>query len=236
MLESQSRTLKRGAPTTSPEQVAHEQSLPPPETTHPRKRKATATSVIPDTNVPSPMEESSVTEEDRELPLGEANIQPTYVGEAACTTFGGRLRQFLIGEDSPAISRRPKYFKHSKMLRASRTDCQLPNRSDAQLLVRVVLRFIGPDYHLLRKKSFLERLDETYKLDVLNDPIWLCRLFTVFALGEIYTIRSSKPKGNGVPGTSFFLKALEYFQDLYEEPTVEYIETLVLLVSYNFLL
>lgn len=116
------------------------------------------------------------------------------------------------------------------MLRASRTDCQLPNRSDAQLLVRVVLRFIGADYHLLRRKSFLERLDETYRLDVLNDPIWLCRLFTVFALGEIYTVRSSKPKG--VPGISFFLKALEYFQDLYEEPTVEYIETLVLLVSY----
>ena len=172
-----------------------------------------------------------MTEEDREPLLDETSIQPTYVGEAACTTFGGRLRQFLIGEDSPAMPRRPKYYKHSRMLRASRTDCQLPNRSDAQLLVRVVLRFIGADYHLLRKKSFLERLDETYRLDVLNDPIWLCRLFTVFALGEIYTVRSSKPKG--VPGSSFFLKALEYFQDLYEEPTVEYIETLILLVSHN---
>jgi hypothetical protein len=192
----------------------------------------TMASATSDVIEPSPQEQNSTNEEDREHPLDETSIQPTYVGEAACTTFGGRLRQFLIGEDSPAIPRRPKYYKHPKMLRASCTDCQLPNRSDAQLLVRVVLRFIGPDYHLLRRKSFLERLDETYRLDVLNDPIWLCRLFTVFALGEIYTVRSSKPKGNTVPGTSFFLKALEYFQDLYEEPTVEYIETLVLLVSH----
>lgn len=165
--------------------------------------------------------------------LDEMSIQPTYVGEAACTTFGGRLRQFLIGDDTPAHPRRPKYYKHPRMLRTTCMDCSLPNRSDAYLLVRVVLRFVGPDYHLIRKKSFLERLDETYRLNVLDDPIWLCRLFTVFALGEIYTVRSSKPKGTTVPGTAFFLKALDYFQDLYEEPTVEYIETLVLLVCHT---
>lgn len=56
----------------------------------------------------------------------------------------------------------------------------------------------------------------------------------MFALGEIYTVRSTKPRGNGVPGISFFLKALDFFQDLYEEPTVEYIETLLLLVSWIF--
>ncbi|TVY36614.1 putative transcriptional regulatory protein [Lachnellula subtilissima] len=233
-LEGQSRALKRGASETSPDNVPnvlHEQSLVPPEAPRPRKRTAAAASLTPDANIPSPLEQSSVVEEERESLPDEASIQPTYVGEAACTTFGGRLRQFLVGEDSPVVPRRPKYYKHSRMLRASRTDCQLPNRSDAQLLVRVVLRFIGADYHLLRRRSFLERLDETYRLDVLNDPIWLCRLFTVFALGEIYTVRSSKPKG--VPGISFFLKALEYFQDLYEEPTVEYIETLVLLAFYS---
>ncbi len=178
----------------------------------------------------SPPEQSIVSEEDIDPFVDETNIQP-YVGEAACTTFGSKLRQFLLGEDNAPAPSRPRYYKNQRMLRASCTDCQLPNRSDAQLLVRVVLRFIGPDYHLLRRTSFLERLEETYKLEVLNDPIWLCRLFTVFALGEIYTVRSTKPRGNGVPGISFFLKALDFFQDLYEEPTVEYIETLLLLVS-----
>ncbi|KAI9048299.1 hypothetical protein LZ554_008094 [Drepanopeziza brunnea f. sp. 'monogermtubi'] len=179
----------------------------------------------------SPPGQSIVSEEDLDLDVDETHIQP-YVGEAACTTFGTKLRRFLRGDDQAGPSR-PRYYKNQRMLRASCTDCQLPNRSDAQLLVRVVLRFIGPDYHLLRRTSFLERLEETYKLEVLNDPIWLCRLFTVFALGEIYTVRSTKPSGNGVPGIAFFLKALDFFQDLYEEPTVEYIETLLLLSFYS---
>ncbi|KAK6582393.1 hypothetical protein PZA11_004801 [Diplocarpon coronariae] len=198
-------------------------------------QKRTATASVPsaqEANTFSPAEQSTAGEEDLGPGVDETNIQP-YVGEAACTTFGSKLRQFLLGEDNPPIPSRPRYYKNQRMLRASSTDCQLPNRSDAQLLVRVVLRFIGPDYHLLRRTSFLERLEETYQLEVLNDPIWLCRLFTVFALGEIYTVRSTKPRGNGVPGISFFLKALDFFQDLYEEPTVEYIETLLLLSFYS---
>ncbi|KAF8855632.1 hypothetical protein BDZ45DRAFT_655029 [Acephala macrosclerotiorum] len=234
-LESQNRSLKRGAPVATQEPVAHHQSLATPETAHDmRARKRTMI------NAPAPIEDNGTSLGDQNsavdslsTELDETSIQPTYVGEAACTTFGGRLRQFLIGEDTPALPRRPKYYKHARMLRTTCTDCSLPNRSDAHLLVRVVLRFVGPDYHLIRKKSFLERLDETYRLNVLDDPIWLCRLFTVFALGEIYTVRSSKPKGTTVPGTAFFLKALDYFQDLYEEPTIEYIETLVLLSFYS---
>lgn len=179
----------------------------------------------------SPSEQNFVSEDEVETFLDEMSIQPTYVGEAACTTFGNKLRQFLRGKDTPPPTQRPRYYKDFKMLRTSCTECELPSRSDAQLLVRVVLRFVGADYHLLRKRSFMERLDETYKLTVLDDPIWLCRLFTVFALGEVYSVRSSKPKGHSVPGTAFFVKAIEYFQDLYEEPSIDYIETLLLLVS-----
>lgn len=178
-----------------------------------------------------PGDQHGAADEDTGTHLDENVIQPTYAGEAACTTFGRKLRQFLLDADTPPPPPRPKYYKNVKLLRASSTDCQLPNQSDARLLVRVVLRFVGADYHFLRRKSFLEKLEETYLLPALEEPIWLCRLFTVFALGEVYSVRASRQKGQGVPGTAFFLKALEFFQDLYEEPTVEYIETLVLLVS-----
>lgn len=222
--------MKRKSPW--PEQT----TAPEPSKTEPnqsQKRAMTAKSPSrPEPEIQSPQAQSIISEDNVEASMDETSIQP-YIGEAACTTFGSKLRQFLSGEDAPPPPTRPRYYKNQKMLRASCTDCQLPNRSDAQLLVRVVLRFIGPDYHLLRRTSFLARLEETYKLEVLNDPIWLCRLFTVFALGEIYTVRSTKPRGNGVPGISFFLKALDFFQDLYEEPTVEYIETLLLLVSWT---
>lgn len=132
-----------------------------------QKRSMTKLSSIKEPDTLTPPDPTNVSEEDVDTSVDETSIQP-YVGEAACTTFGLKLRQFLFGEETPPAPHRPRYYKNQRMLRASCTDCQLPNRSDAQLLVRVVLRFIGPDYHLLRRTSFLDRLEETYKLEVLN--------------------------------------------------------------------
>ncbi len=69
-------------------------------------------------------------------------------------------------------------------------------------------------------------------MNTYDDPIWLCRLFVVFALGELYSERATRTKGGrGVPGTAFFLQAMSILQDLHEEPTIPYIETLLLIVS-----
>jgi proline utilization trans-activator len=90
----------------------------------------------------------------------------------------------------------------------------------------------GPDYHLLLRKSFLERLDETYRVGKCDDYVWLCRLFVVFALGELYSQGASKSmSGHSVPGTGYFIKAMSLFEDLYDEPTIDYIETLLVIVS-----
>lgn len=94
------------------------------------------------------------------------------------------------------------------------------------------------------RKSFFKKLDETYKSDETDrlsldkDPIWRCRLFAVFALGELYSERVSETRSErGVPpGTAYFEKAMALFQDLYEEPTIPYIETLLVIVSGPFIL
>lgn len=163
----------------------------------------------------------------------EHSLQPRYMGEASSETFGGRLHQFINHGERRPLARSHNYYKHPQLLRISCTECNLPNKNYARLLVRAVLRFIGGDHHLLLKKSFLQRLDDTYQLEVLDDPVWLCRLFTVLALGELYSVRGAQgtAKGTGVPGTAFFVKAMGYFQDMHEEPSVSYIETLLLLVS-----
>lgn len=64
-----------------------------------------------------------------------------------------------------------------------------------------------------------------------NDNVWLCRLYAVFALGELYSQGASASKSGRVPGTGYFMKAMDLFEDLYEEPTIEYIETLLVIVS-----
>lgn len=160
----------------------------------------------------------------------ESSIQPMFRAEASSETFGGRLLQYIRHDERQPPPRHYAYFKHPKLHRIMSTDCELPNKNYAKLLVRAVLRFIGGDHHLLLRKSFLVRLEETYQLEVLDDPIWLCRLFVVLALGELYS-RGGTKKGPGVPGTGFFMKAMGLFQDMHEEPTVSYIETLLLLVS-----
>ena len=162
----------------------------------------------------------------------ENYIQPRYSGEASCETFGGRLHQYINhGERRPPPRSYP-YYKNPKLLRISSTECNLPNKNYAKLLVRAVLQFIGGDHHLLLRKSFLRKLDETYQLEILDDPVWLCRLYTVLALGELYSIgrSGSTRRVTGVPGTAFFVRAMGFFQDMHEEPTVAYIETLLLLV------
>ena len=170
----------------------------------------------------------------------ENYIQPRYSGEASSETFGGRLHQYINhGERRPPPRSYP-YYKNPKLLRISSTECNLPNKNYAKLLVRAVLQFVGGDHHLLCRKSFLRKLDDTYQLEVLDDPVWLCRLYTVLALGELYSIgrSGSTRRVTGVPGTAFFVRAMSFFQDMHEEPTVAYIETLLLLVkqytSYHF--
>lgn len=109
---------------------------------------------------------------------------------------------------------------------------RLPNRTYAHLLIKVALRFLGNDYHLMLRKNTLEKLDGLYRGQCFDDPILLCRLFAIFAIGELYTNRKATAKASEVPGTGFFMQAMSLFQDLHEEATVSYIEILILLVSH----
>ncbi|KAJ9238576.1 putative C6 transcription factor [Paecilomyces variotii] len=159
----------------------------------------------------------------------QVSTQPVYIGEAACNAFGTRLRQFLSGDEPMAPLPQSNYVKHKALLRMSDPSFRLPNRTYAHLLIKVALRFLGNDYHLMLRKATLEKLDALYRGQCFDDPILLCRLFAIFAIGELYTNRKATSKMSEVPGTGFFMQAMSLFQDLHEEATVSYIEILVLL-------
>lgn len=163
-----------------------------------------------------------------------ASTQPVYIGEAACTAFGTRLRQFLSGNEPVTPLSRPSYFKDRALLRMSDPAFQLPNRAYAHLLLKVALRFLGNDYHLMLRKTTVERMDALYRDQCFDDPVFLCKLFALFAMGEMYSNRRlSSTKGAGIPGTGFFVQAMSLFQDLHEEATVPYIETLLILSLFS---
>jgi len=116
----------------------------------------------------------------------------------------------------------------------SPAEIELPRRTYAQLLIKVALRFLGNDYHLLLAKTTFSRLDELYRGGSFDDPVFLCKLFAVFAMGEMYTNQraaaGSMRDATVIPGTQYFVQSMTLFQDLHEEATVQYIEALLIMV------
>lgn len=163
-----------------------------------------------------------------------ASWQPIYIGEAACTAFGTRLRQFLNGNEPVAPLSRSKYSKHKAFLRmaAPAPRFEWPNRAYAHLLLKVALRFLGNDYHLMLRKSTIDRMQAIYDTQKLDDPVFVCKLFALFSMGEMYSNRRlGSTKGPDVPGTGYFVQAMSLTQDIHEEASVVYVEALLIIVS-----
>ncbi|ETS84123.1 hypothetical protein PFICI_02148 [Pestalotiopsis fici W106-1] len=180
-------------------------------------------------NVAKPLLEDRISIRDNGI-----SSRPVYVGGAACTAFAARLGGHLRGNQvvSPAVI---PVFKHTDLQRTHHSRHNLPSRAYARFLVQTVINFIGKDYHLLRKRSYFAKVDQIYDDVQGANSISLCRLFVVLALGELYLKRSEivEDGSRTVPGTTFFLQAVTYFEEHYEEPDVEYIETLLLLSFYS---
>lgn len=174
----------------------------------------------------------------------EQNSFPQMHGESTCSAFCEKFLKCLSSESASPVPTERQYYRDSRLHRqmTSTSECKLPDRVRAILLIRVALRFIGNDYHFLRRDEFLQQLERAYswkdRLEDL-DAIWTCKLFVVLALGELYSTPSTLSAdrtGNigatvDVPGTKFFQTAVGLLQDLYEEPSTAQVEIMLLFVS-----
>lgn len=168
--------------------------------------------------------------------------QHQYVGESTCLAFGDRILQCLSRQSATtSVTQDLQYTRNPIFARqySSASGIKLPERIRANLLVRVALRFIGQDYHFFLHHDFLQQLEKAYESsdDVQHDSVWLCKLFAVLALGEMYSSSLSTGKddrNDSVPGTGYFLTAVGLLQDLFEEPSIAQIETMLLFVSQVF--
>ncbi|KAL2278211.1 hypothetical protein FJTKL_14625 [Diaporthe vaccinii] len=163
-----------------------------------------------------------------------------YVGGAACTAFSTRLGACVRG--SPVSVAETSYtvpvYKHPTFSRRLQPQYSLPSRAYASMLIQVVMRFIGSDYHLIRRKSYLESIDSIYDEHQQTDSLSLSRFFALLALGELWLKKAGAivDGEKTVPGTSHFLQAVSLFQEQFEEPSIEYIETLLAMCFYCFAL
>lgn len=156
---------------------------------------------------------------------------PIYIGEAACSAFATRFRRFLSGNSAMPHIARTQYEREEKIAAANEADIQWPSLHHARLLVRIAIHQIGHLYHLMMRKSTLDKLEEIYQTQDFDCRASKCKFFALFAFGQAYSIRSEPYSGSRVPGTSYFARAMGLVQILPERTSVTHLETLLLLVS-----
>lgn len=167
----------------------------------------------------------------------QASQQQHFVGESTCMAFSDRILQCLNTQSTTQPLSEDRHVQNPAFTRRLNSSaCKLPERIRANLLVRVALRFIGQDYHFFLHQDFLRQLEKTYsyKNDAQQDPIWTCKFFAVLALGELYSPSvpaNGQRRVHSVPGTEYFLTAVSLLQDLFEEPSIAQVETMLLFVS-----
>lgn len=166
--------------------------------------------------------------------------QQQFVGESTCAAFGDRVLQCL---DPQTVTTMPMHAERQYVHNAtfsrqlsSVASCNFPDRIRANLLVRVAIRFIGHDYHFFLHQDFLQQLNRAYNSskNQEHDSGWVCKLFVILALGEMYSTSlpaAKEARPSTVPGTDYFLTAVGLLQDVFEEPSISQIETLLLFVS-----
>ncbi|KGO54610.1 Major facilitator superfamily domain, general substrate transporter [Penicillium expansum] len=182
----------------------------------------------PDIDVSNPLLESPTG-----FVAARSSSQPIFIGEASCVAFGDTLLQCVDKDADLSSWASPTYFQHDIFHRLMRPEVVLPDRIQARLLVEVAIRFIGTDYHLILKKTFFDTLDRTCAGEIPRNPAWMCKFFVLLALGEMYSNRKRRMADQHVPGTDYFLRAVGLLQDLYETPSVEQVEVMVLFCFYS---
>ncbi|PYI33575.1 hypothetical protein BP00DRAFT_423991 [Aspergillus indologenus CBS 114.80] len=158
---------------------------------------------------------------------------PIYVSEAACTGFATRLCQCLDGDKSavPHIPR-TRYVEESALAQMAHSGIQWPSLACARLLVNTALGHANPPFHLALRKSTLDHLQQIYEHGLFNDPIFLCKYFALFALGEVYSFHNDGGEKT-VPGTAYYARAISLIPVLPERPTIIHIEALLILALYS---
>jgi len=185
-----------------------------------------------------PSEESNLFnplfDKQQERPVQERSSEPGFIGEASCAAFSNRLLSCLDSKCPPLTAGLSNYHRLDDYEHASVDKSpEFPERMHVKLLLNVARRFIGNYHPLFLEVSFMREIDAVYRGDTAPSTLWLCKFYALMALGEIYTHRRGVGDNNRVPGTNYYVRAvnlLQKDQDAYEEPSLMQVEVLTLLV------
>ena len=161
----------------------------------------------------------------------DPSLPPIHVCEAACTAFATRLRKVLTKSETTSHMPRTQYTPEATLMRIRNPAMQWPSLAQARLLIQIVFNQVMRVYHLVLRKSTIDQLEEAYREGNFDDPVLSCKFFALFALGEVYSARSTPSLECNVPGVAYYVNAMTMIPILPERPSLAHIESLLLLVS-----
>ncbi|KAL3482416.1 fungal-specific transcription factor domain-containing protein [Aspergillus californicus] len=159
--------------------------------------------------------------------------EPGFIGEASCAAFSNRVLSCLDNSYTPTTAGLSNYHRLNTLGGiANHQVPEFPERMHVKLLLNVARRFIGNYHPLFLEVTFMREVDAVYRREFTPSSLWLCKFYSLMALGEIYTSRRGISDNNRVPGTNYYISAVNLFhenQDYYEEPSLMQVEVLTLL-------
>ncbi|OQE35137.1 hypothetical protein PENCOP_c014G04673 [Penicillium coprophilum] len=166
----------------------------------------------------------------------DPSLPPIHVCEAACTAFATRLRKVLTKSETTSHMPRTQYTTEATLMKIRDPAIEWPSLPQARLLIQIVFSQVTRVYHLVLRKSTIDQLEDAYRKGNFDDPVMTCKFFALFALGEVYSARSTPSLDCNVPGAAYYVSAITMIPILPERPSLAHIETLLLLSLYSFFL
>ncbi|KAF4538390.1 uncharacterized protein LTHEOB_10736 [Lasiodiplodia theobromae] len=156
---------------------------------------------------------------------------PIHIGEAADAAFATRFRQALSDTPHRHIPR-THYVTDEELMALTDIDCQWPTAPRARFLVKVSLNTICQRFHAVRKSALLDGLEMAIRNPTGCDELFKCKLWAMFALGEVFSTRTVSAQGF-FPGLVYFARASRMLRVVGERPRIDSIEILLLLSFYS---
>ena len=153
---------------------------------------------------------------------------PILIAEASDSAFATRFRQAMSNGQHGHILR-VNFLSDEQLLALSDADVPWPTPARARLLVRAAINSICRCYYIVRRSSILHELEYAIQNSSQIGLRSKNKLWVMFAIGEMYTTRNLASE-RGFPGLHYFCKAMNILRVVSERPSVDIVETQMLLV------
>ncbi|KAI8224375.1 putative transcriptional regulatory protein [Colletotrichum sp. SAR 10_77] len=162
---------------------------------------------------------------------------PILISEVADAAFTTRFRQVISDPEEPQPKHilRLNYAPDKELMTLVKSDIPWPTPSRSRFLVEVALKYVSRRYHVVRRSSIMENLEQSIHNPSWGDLMLRSKLWALFAIGELYSTRSI-PSERDFPGMAYFAKASRILGLLDERPGTDSIEIMLLLSFYSLVL